>query len=62
MVRRVNEGFVNIFLEAGLRKRDLGFLAAGDDLARRRIAVFRAPKTQLQLRMEGDARCQSDKI
>lgn len=53
MVRRVNEGFVAIFLVAGLEKRDFGVFAAGDDLARRRVAVFRAPKTQLQLRMEG---------
>ena len=51
--RRVKEGFVTIFIGAGLETRDSGFFTGGDDLAWRRIVVFRVPKSQLQLRMEG---------
>jgi len=39
--RRVKEGFVTIFIGAGLETRDSGFFTGGDDLAWRRIAVFR---------------------
>lgn len=49
----MNEGFVTIFLVAGVETRESRLFVAGDDLARRRIVAFRVPKTQPQLRMEG---------